>query len=95
MRQSLLRLWFVRETGTDCGPPGRMTIHTLTPLDRVIQEKYGPRALALLGTPDETLAEVRGEVARVGRELAVWLGFEYPAAAEEAARQGWVRFPAP
>lgn len=94
LRQFLLRLWFVRETGTDCGPPDRMTIHTLTPLDRLIQEKYGPRALALLGTADGTLAEVREEVARVGRELAAQLGFEYPAAAEEVARQGWARFPA-
>ena len=94
LRQFLLRLWFVQETGTDCGPPDRMTIHTLTPMDRVIQEKYGARAFAMLGTPDETLAEVRDEVARVGREVAARLGFEYPVAAENAARQGWARFPA-
>ena len=91
-RQTLLRLWFVLETGLDCGPPERMTIHTLSPMDRVIQEKYGPRTISLLN--DGAGGAIRDEVARVGQALAQRLGFDYPEAAEEAARQGWVRFPA-
>ena len=92
LRQTLLRLWFVLETGLDCGPPERMTIHTLSPMDRVIQEAHGAHALALLnGEVGEAIQE---EVARVGQALAERLGFKYPAAAEEAARQGWGRFPA-
>ena len=91
-RQTLLRLWFVLETGLDCGPLNRMTIHTLTPMDRVIQGAYGSRALALLNS--EAAEEMRDEVAQVGQVLAERLNFAYPAAAEEAARRGWGRFPA-
>lgn len=91
-RQTLLRLWFVLETGLDCGPLNRMTIHTLTPMDRVIQGAYGSRALALLNS--EAAEETRDEVAQVGQVLAERLNFAYPAAAEEAARRGWGHFPA-
>ena len=94
LRQELLRLRFVLATGTDCDPVQAMTIHSLTPMVKAVQEACGGTALVQLGRSSETEAEfaeaserMAGELARVGRLLAARLGFEYPAAVEEAARR--------
>jgi len=99
MRQDLLRLWYVLATGNDCGPVHRLTIHTLTPVMRTVQAQYGADALALVGQPTRTTAEIILEngrladaVARVGRQLAERLGFDYPAAAEATVRRAWQDF---
>jgi hypothetical protein len=96
MRQDLIRLWYVLATGRDCGPLHRLTIHTLTPVIRTVQTHVGANALELVGRPMrteseiiETAADLRDEVARVGRILADKLGFDYPAAAEAIIRRMW------
>ena len=92
IRQDLLRLWHVEATGRDCGPMSTMTIHSLTPMVRTVEAAHDSQALKALGRSSETEVEfgeaterLRAEGARVGRLLAGRLGFEYPAAAEEAA----------
>ena len=99
MRQELVRLWYVLATGNDCGPLHRLTIHTLTPVIRTVQAQIGAEALALVGQPMRTEAEIiaasadlREEIARVGRLLAEKLGFDYPAAAEATVRRTWQDF---
>lgn len=95
IRQDLLRLWHVEATGLDCGPIQAMTIHSLTPMVRAVEAAWGGEAVAALGRSSETEGEfreattrLREEGARVGRVLAGRLGFDYPAAAEEAAMTG-------
>ena len=92
IRQDLLRLWHVEATGQDCGPMSTMTIHSLTPMVRAVEAAQDGGALNVLGRSSEAeeefwqaLSKMRGEGARVGKVLAERLGFEYPAAAEEAA----------
>jgi len=89
----LLRLWYVEATGQDHGTQ-RPTIHTLTPMMRAITEAFGPHSLDVLGSARTNRAEIihaieanRNEVAAVGRRLAVRLGFDYPDALEQTARQ--------
>jgi predicted nucleotidyltransferase len=98
-RQDLVRFWYILATGNDCGPLHRLTIHTLTPVVRAVQTHIGPDALALVGQPTRTPAELiaamthlHDEIARVGRALADQLGFDYPAAAEATARRTWQEF---
>ena len=95
IRQDLLRLWHVEATGLDCGPLSAMTIHTLTPMVRSLEAAREGEALKALGRSSETTADfgktlerLHTEGARVGRMLAERLGFDYPAAAEEAAMKG-------
>jgi hypothetical protein len=59
----------------------------------------GADALALVGQPMRTEAELiagaadlREELARVGRLLADKLGFDYPSAAEATVRRTWQEF---
>jgi len=92
IRQELLRLWHVEATGLDCGPMQAMTIHSLTPMVRTVEAAHGGKALEALGRASETeegfreaMGRLHEEGARVGRRLAENLGFDYPAAAEEAA----------
>jgi len=92
IRQDLLRLWHLETTGLDCGPMSVMTIHSLTPMTQALQAVFEGRTLQVLGRSSETEAEfwevlerMHQEGARVGRILAERLGFDYPAAAEEAA----------
>jgi predicted nucleotidyltransferase len=99
MRQELIRFWYVLETGNDCGPLNRLTIHTLTPVIRAVQTYVGADALALLGQPMRTETEIIeaaahqcDEIASVGRLLADKLGFTYPASAEETIRRTWRDF---
>jgi hypothetical protein len=99
MRLDLIRFRYVLETGRDCGPLSRMTIHTLTPVIRTVQAQIGADGLALIGQPMRTEAEIiaasaslREEIARVGRLLAVKLGFAYPIAAETTVRRTWQAF---
>ena len=73
-----------------------LTIHTLTPMIRTVQAQNGANALALVGQPMRTEAEIiaasadlREEIARVGRLLADKLGFDYPTAAEVTVRRTW------
>jgi hypothetical protein len=92
LRQDLLRLWHVLATGQDCGPMSAMTIHSLTPMVQAVEAAHDGQTLNVLGRSSETevefceaLERLREEGARVGRILAERLGFDYPAAAEEAA----------
>lgn len=96
MRQELIRLWYVLATGYDCGSLREMTIYTLSPVVRAIREAQGDNALALIGQPLRTRQEIldattqiRDEVARVGRQLAARLGFDYPSDVEMVVLQGW------
>jgi len=89
----LVRLWFVEATGRDQAAQ-RATIHTLTPMMRAITAAFGAHSLETLGSARTTRAEIvraieanRNEVAAVGRRLAARLGFEYPDALEQTARQ--------
>jgi hypothetical protein len=99
MRLDLIRLWYVLETGSDPGPLGRTTIHTLTPVVRAVQERNGTELLRRIGRPLRDVpeivagaAETASEVARVGRLLAGRLGFAYPEALEETVRRSWRAF---
>jgi hypothetical protein len=99
MRQDLIRLWYVLATGNDCGSLRQMTTHSLLPVMRAVQESLGDNALALIGQPLrmrreilEATAQVRAEIARVGRQLAARLGFDYPSDVEAVALRGWQRF---
>src|SRR5512136_2830573 len=99
MRKELIRFCYVLETGNDCGPLNRLTMHTLTPVIRAVQTYIGADALALLGQPMQTevemiqaAADLRDEIARVGRQLAHKLGIDYPAAAEATIRCTWQDF---
>jgi predicted nucleotidyltransferase len=101
MRLDLIRLWYMLATGQDCGPLNRLTIHTLTPVIRTVHTQIGADALELVGRPMRTEAEIiqasadlRDEVARVGRLLADRFGFDYPAAAEATVRRTWRDFSA-
>ena len=101
LRQTLVILWFIEATGMDCGDPNRLTIHTMTPVAHAIEAARGAGAMELLAPPLRTRAEIlretarlRDEVGRVGRALAVGMGFEYPAAVEAVALAGWAKFPA-
>ena len=96
IRQDLLRLWHVEATGLDCGPIQAMTIHSLTPMVRAVEAAHEGEALNALGRSSATEAgfgeaveRLRAEGRRVGRLLAERLGFDYPAAAEEAAMRAW------
>jgi predicted nucleotidyltransferase len=96
LRCSLLRLYHVLATGTDCGDPLRMTIHSMSPAVRNIQALIGPSALAMLGKPARTAEElvdsamqIAREVARIGRLLSTRLNFDYPADAERVVADAW------
>ncbi|MCU0503684.1 MAG: nucleotidyltransferase domain-containing protein [Anaerolineae bacterium] len=99
MRQDLIRFWYILATGNDCGPLHRLTIHTLTPVIRAVQAEYGADALALVGQPLRTEAEIiaeaadlREEIARIGRVLAEKFDFAYPSTAEATVRRTWQEF---
>ncbi len=94
----LLRLWFVEATGRDQSSL-RPTIHTLTPMMRAVTEVFGAHSLEVLGSARTSRAEIvgaieanRNEVAAVGRRLAARLGFEYPDALEQTARQNLTQY---
>jgi predicted nucleotidyltransferase len=97
-RANLSRLWYAWLTGNDIGE-GRPTIHGMSRVLRTVQDRLGDRALAVLGagTSDRaslcrSIEESRDEVAKVGRELAAKLDFEYPEGLERAVRVGWNEF---
>jgi predicted nucleotidyltransferase len=99
LRQELIRLWYMQATGNDCGPVARLTIHTLTPVIRAVQQAKGASALALVGRPLRFPVELAADidilcntVADVGRALAQQLDFAYPDALEATVRQSWRRF---
>jgi predicted nucleotidyltransferase len=76
-RHQLTRLKFMTETGLDCGPTDRLTIHTLAPVSR---------ALTGWSADGKNLELMASEVSSLGRGLANRLGFAYPEAVERAAR---------
>lgn len=98
-RMVLLRLMYVAETGLDCGDPGRGTIHGLSGVVRSVSAARGDAGFELLGAALDSPEAIRrqterhhDEAAALGRELASRLGFEYPAAVEQATRDAWSRF---
>ncbi len=101
LRQDLLRLLFALATGSDCGPVGNLSIHTFSPVEHAVRGTFGDDFVSRLGralTSEREIiaatAELRDDVARVGRRLAEQFGFAYPEAAEAAVRQTWQRFTA-
>jgi predicted nucleotidyltransferase len=76
-RHQLTRLKFMLETGCDCGPTERLTIHTLLPVSR---------ALASWNAEAMGLEELATEASTLGRALAARHGFEHPESVERAAR---------
>jgi predicted nucleotidyltransferase len=100
MRQELIRLWYALATGCDCGSLRQMTIHTLSPVAHAVRDAQGDNALALIGQSLRTRREIldatvqiRDEVARIGRQLAERLGFDYPSDVEMVVLRGWQQFP--
>ena len=94
----LPRLWYADATGRDQGSR-RPTIHTLTPMMRAVTEAFGLHCLDVLGSARTNRAEIvraieanRNEVAAVGRRLAARLGFAYPDALEQTARQSLTQY---
>ena len=77
-RHALTRLKFISASGLDCGPTDRMTIHTLLPVAKALEDWSAEHL---------TLEKMALEAARLGRELAVTLEFQYPEALERVARR--------
>ena len=77
-RHALTRLKFISASGLDCGPTDRMTIHTLLPVAKALEGWSAERL---------SLEEMALEAARLGRELAVTLEFQYPETLEKVARR--------
>lgn len=99
LRQDLLRLLFALATGNDCGPVGKLSIHTFSPVEHAVRNTFGDDFLSRIGralTSEREIiaatAELRDEVARVGRLLAERFGFPYPEAAEATVQQTWRQF---
>jgi predicted nucleotidyltransferase len=76
-RHQLTRLKFMLETGCDCGPTERLTIHNLLPVSQAVSSW----SAATLG-----LEELAMEASTLGHVLAERHGFEYPETVECAAR---------
>lgn len=96
LRCALLQLYHVLATGTDCGSPLTMTIHSMSPAVKNVQAGIGPTALATLGLPTRTAEElvasameVAREVARIGSLLSKKLDFDYPEQAERVVGDAW------
>jgi hypothetical protein len=73
-----------------------MTIHSMSPAVKSVQAGIGPIALAMLGKPTRTAAElvasameIAREVARIGRLLSKKLEFDYPVRAEGVVGAAW------
>jgi predicted nucleotidyltransferase len=102
LRQDLIRLLFALATGNDCGPVNRLSIHSFSPVEQAVRREWAGdevfshigRALTCEREIVEATAQLRNEVARVGRRLAEQFGFVYPEAAEATVRQTWQRFTA-
>ena len=97
----LLRLYFVLATGKDCGPVSipPLTIHTITPVAQMIQQRFGDEPMELVGMPirnrDEWIAALESistAMAEVGRQVAEKLGFDYPEQLEMAMLDSWAAF---
>lgn len=95
----LLRLYYILATGQDCGDLRRATIHSLTPVMQVLQERFGDDILKVVGLPTRTTAEIyaaiealSGAIAQVGRLLAARYDFPYPEALETLVTRSWAEF---
>lgn len=93
-----LRVCYMHATGEDCLDLRRVTIHTLTPIVRAVQQA-GPEVQHILGMPTRTRPEILAAidalhalVARVGRELAARHEFDYPAELEALVLHYWEAF---
>ena len=96
LRCALLQLYHILATGTDCGSPLSMTIHSMSPAVKSVRAGIGSAALAMLGKPTRTAEElvasameIAREVARIGRLLAKKLDFDYPVQAERVVGEAW------
>lgn len=97
----LLRLYFVLATGKDCGRVGipPMTIHSITPVARTLRRHFGEEPMALAGMPVRTREEwvaaiddLSRAMARLGRQVAQKLDFDYPEVLEAAVLESWAAF---
>ena len=100
-RQTLARLLFIEQTGTDCGDLTSVSIHRLKVAALVLNQAWGDDLLQLMGTPARTRAEIwqaqahlHQEFARVGRALAARYEIVYPEALEQVVRENWQLFKA-
>ncbi|HEY7781621.1 MAG TPA: nucleotidyltransferase domain-containing protein [Ktedonobacterales bacterium] len=98
-RMLIMELWYLRATGELPSPHQHQTIHSLTAFVRAVDTAGGTEALALVGAPLRTRAEMdaaithhRAVVAELGRQLATRYGFAYPAALEEMVAREWCAF---
>ncbi len=98
-RPVLMRLLYIRETGRDCGDISRLTIHSMTPISRTLDETD---LLETIGLPTRNRDEMfqatdrlNASVAKVGRDLAERYGFAYPEALEELVLKSWADFNTP
>ena len=97
----LMRLKFILATGKDCGsvtiPP--MTIHTATPILKILRNRYGNSMLAGM-LPDtysqkEAVAAVDAldaAIADAGRLVAERFHFDYPVELERVVLKSWENF---
>ena len=95
-RPVLMRLLYIRETGRDCGDSSRLTIHSMTPVSRTLDETD---LLETAGLPTRNRDEMfqatdrlNAGVAKVGRDLAERYGFDYPEALEALVLKSWADF---
>jgi hypothetical protein len=99
LRHELVRLWFIAATGQDCGPIGRLTIHTFTPVARAVAAVIGATELNQLGQAVGSTSELiaaaqwsQTQVARVGRHLAAHFSIAYPEQLEATVKQSWATY---
>jgi len=99
LRHELVRLWFIAASGQDCGPVGRLTIHTFTPVARAVAAETAPAKFSQLGQAVGSASELiaaaqwsQAEAARVGRQLTARYSIEYPAQLEATVKQSWAAY---
>ncbi len=98
-RQTVARLLFMEQTGSDCGDLSRTTIHGLKAAAAALNPNQSPKVGRLMGAPATNRQEMcraqtvlHDEMARVGRVLASRYQVEYPAALEAIVQQNWHDF---
>ena len=98
-RPLLLRLHFIELTGTDFGDLHRMTIHSMTPVFRVLQADKSSSFIDVVSLTTQTRSDLivainalNAAVAEVGRRLAKRYDFDYPERLESLVLSGWQDF---
>lgn len=96
---ALVRLVYILATGRDCGDLRRITIHSLTPVVRAVQDYEPINVVQVLGMPLQSLDDIfaanealNTAVSQAGREVAARFQFDYPNAVEKIVLTSWDKF---